>query len=132
MDIQLYAGILLVLRLISMSFIFIVLRKQLALFKQPISDNIRWFRVTLFVLAMAVFIGNIIPAGIDILTVFADLPRSVRTVKPISLLYTMDAAGTSLVSSILIWTLYRMASGEKKLTDRTQHRLEDELIQERK
>lgn len=119
MDIQTYASILLVIRLVSMWFIGSVLVRQMILFRYPIAKPLVWFRRTLFLLALFVFIGNIAPLIIDALTIWGDLTRSTRIVKPISLVYTIDAAGTALLSSVLIWTLYRLASGEKTQTDTT-------------
>lgn len=136
--IELYASFLLVIRIISMTFIFMVLKRQWGLFKIPIQDEARidkkaarHFRRVLFILALIIFIGNIIPAGIDIMTLITDNTGRPRIVQPISVLYTMTASGTALLSSYLIWRLYRLAAGEKIITDRTQYRLEDELKEEK-
>jgi hypothetical protein len=109
MGIHEYAAILLVIRVASMTLMASVLRRQLQLFKLYIDKEIAGYRRILFALATAIFVGNIIPAGIDALTLFSIVTRSAKTVNGISLLYTLAWATTSLLSSILIFRLYRMS-----------------------
>lgn len=123
MDIKTYATILLVIRIVSMILIGVVLYKQLMLFKRPIDKEITHYRRLLFFLALAIFLGNIIPALIDILTIFGDLERSARIVKPISVIYTMDAAGTSVLSSLMIFAIYRNALHVDKTHTDSEHTL---------
>lgn len=118
MDIHTYAVILLVIRIASMILMGLVIKRQLELFRLRVPQEIKLYRVILFVLALGIFIGNITPAIIDVLTIFGDVDRSARIVKPISLLYTIDAAGTALLSSILIFWLYRMSNAaDEKFVD---------------
>lgn len=119
MDIKVYAAILLVARVISMGFTGAVVLMQLGLFKLPIEGEdgmttdrrrrIRSYRKVLFGLAVAAFVSNIIPTVIDILTIFDMLERSSRVVQPASLVYTMTWAGSSILTSILLWSLYYMS-----------------------
>ena len=81
-SIQLIAVFLLLARLISVVFIVIVLRLQWRLFKSAIDfslvPNLSAFernrvylaRKVLFALAVAVFLGNMIPIVIDTITIF--------------------------------------------------------------
>lgn len=109
MDIRLYAGILLVARIASLILMGLVLRRQLQLFKLPIDKEIRRYRVILFLLALAIFAGNIVPSVIDLLTITETLTRSTKTVNGVSLLYTLAWVMTSFLSAILIFWLYRMS-----------------------
>lgn len=116
-------------------FIFFVLKRQYSLFKLPIKDEgkldgkaIRHFRAVLFGLALIVFIGNIVPFGIDLLTILNDdfIGRP-GTVRVVSFIYTLSASLTSLISSYLIWRLYRLAADEKDITDLTVRRQREEM-----
>lgn len=131
--IELYATLLLVIRLTSMTFIFFVLRRQFSLFRLPIRDAsqydvkaLKHFRVVLFTLALIIFLGNIVPAAIDIITLLNQDTGRPRVVQPISIIYTMTASMTALISSYLIWRLYRLAADEKEITDLTVKRLKNE------
>lgn len=123
MDIQTYAAILLVIRVISMGLMAAVLFRQLELFRLPVPKDIKWYRIVLFILALGVFLGNIVPAGIDILTIFGEVVRSAKVVNGIGLIYSLDAAGTSLLSSILIFWLYRMSHTVDKSHTESDHTL---------
>lgn len=116
MTIKSYALTLLITHIASMVFIFLVLKRQWALMKLPIPPNIKRFRLTLFILSLAIFAGNIVPIIIDSLTLFIDTGRP-QTVKPVSLMYAYSNGITALVSSYLIWTLYRLAADTKSVTD---------------
>lgn len=108
MSIQTLAAILLIGRLTSVVFILMVLKRQLALFHHPIDDHIRNFRVMLFALACVIFLGNMVPILIDTLTVFSDVTRN--NPSSIGIAYAFSNNITSLVASIFIWLLYRMAA----------------------
>ena len=109
-----------------MALMSVVIRKQWALFKLPIDHSILRFRRTLFFLTLAIFIGNIIPAVIDLLTLF-DLTTRPLTVQLPSVLYSFDNSITALLSSYLIWRLYRLAADERAITDFTEKSLTDKL-----
>lgn len=109
MDIKVYAAILLIVRIASMILMGAVLKRQLQLFKMPIDKEIKHYRIILFLLALAIFAGNIIPATIDFLTIVDGLTRSAKTINGVGLVYSMAWTATSLLSAILIWWLYRMS-----------------------
>ena len=123
MDIHTYAAILLATRVVSMFLMGAVIRRQLQLFKLYIDKEIRHYRIILFVLAIAIFAGNVIPAGIDLLTITGDLVRSSKVVNGVSLVYTGAWATTSLLSSILIFWLYRMSHTVDTSHEESEHTL---------
>lgn len=123
MDIKIYAAILLILRIASLYFIGAVLKRQLELFKLFIDKEIRTYRRILFVLAVAIFIGNLIPGLIDILTITSTLTRSSQTINGVGLVYSSAWAATSLLSSVLIWWLYRMSHSVDKSHQESDHTL---------
>jgi len=132
-SITLYAAILLLVRIVSMTFITLVLKRQWELLKLPIKNAsqydvrvLKQFRVVLFTLVLVIFIGNLVPAIIDIATILHANTGRPNTVQPVSLIYTLTASVTSLVSSYLIWRLYRLAADEKDVTDLTVKRLKDQ------
>lgn len=123
MDIHLYASILLVIRIASLILIGAVIKRQLELFKLFIDKEIRTYRRILFVLAIAIFIGNLIPGTIDILTLVGEVTRSAKTISGVSLVYTGAWALTSLLSSVLIFWLYRMSHTVDQSHDESEHTL---------
>lgn len=131
-DIQIYAGILLVLRIVSMTFMSMVIAKQVSLFKFSVPKKIRRFRVVLFALAIAILIGNFIPAGINTLTILDVQTGRPAEVHLVSTIYTLNASLVALLSSYLIWRLYRLAANEKEITDLTAKRLTEEKKRNRK
>src|SRR5690606_24199300 len=99
--------------------------------KRKIPDHIRTYRVVLFILALVIFVGNIIPAGIDIYTLISDtIPRPDR-VPLMSVLYTFSASATALVSSILIWVLYNLARSEPANRDEQELAESAKLIRDK-
>ena len=129
--IGLYVSVLLIIRLISMGLLVSVIKKQLKLFKLPVEDEtlldtirIQHFRSTLFIMAFIIFIGNLIPAILDVLTIFMNHLIQTNTAY---FIYTIVNNITALASSYLIWKLYRIANNEKAKTDKIQLDLEQDL-----
>lgn len=108
MDIKTLAKILLIGHVVSASFMFFVLKKQLALFKLNIEPELVKFRKVLFGLSLAVFLGNFIPIVIDVLTIVSKVTRSQPST--IGIYYAFSNCIFSILSAILIWTMYRLAS----------------------
>lgn len=125
-SIKILAIVLLAMHAGSAAYIFNVLRKQASLLRLPIDTYLKHFRIVLFALSLAIFLGNIIPIFIDGVTLFVDIGRT-PSVRPISVLYAVSNALTALVSAYLIHMLYRLAANEKDITDYTQTTLEAEL-----
>lgn len=107
-SIQIIAAILLIIRIFSIVFMSSVIRKQFRLFKLPIREEVRMFRVVLFILAIVILIGNAIPVIVDTVTLLTDVPRS-PFLSHLSVTYALSNAITSLSSSLLIWFLYRIS-----------------------
>lgn len=109
MDIQLLASLLLLGRLISEGFIIAVLRKQWKIRKSPIHPKLRGLRKVLTLLAVLVFIGNLYPLGLDLVTLFNAGVRTNDTVNLVGTIYSLDNNLTFMFASILIWTLYKLS-----------------------
>lgn len=110
MSIQELAALLLIGRLVSTGFILAVIRLQWRLLKLPIRKSLRGMRRVLFAISLVVLLGNIIPITIDILTIFADIPRTSGNPKPIGIGYAISSNLSSLLQAIFIWLLYRLAA----------------------
>lgn len=106
LDIHVYAAILLSIRVVSMSLILFVLKKQWELFRLPIEKKAIGFRKTLFLSALVIFLGNIIPAIIDILTIHGSIVGRPSEVNTISVIYSFDNALVALLSSLFMWLIY--------------------------
>lgn len=118
MDIKTVALILLLGRIVSASFMVLVVRRQRALSKLPIDPELLPFRKTLNHLSLAILIGNIIPIVIDILTIAAtnSLERE-DSPSVTGVTYAFSNCITSAVSAYLIWTLYKQAAKTVLIAD---------------
>lgn len=99
------AFILLIMRLVSLGFISLVLYRQLRLFRLNIDSGLVRFRIVMFLLGVVFFLGNLLPIVVDYTYAF------VIQENDISLLvyYAISNATTSLVASIILWHIYRIA-----------------------
>ena len=121
MEIHAYAATLLLFRLSSMVLMGRVVLRQLELFKMPVDDDIKYFRVLLFVLSISILIGNFIPAIIDILTIADKLERSTSHVNGVSLVYTFATSLSFLLGSYLIYKLYDASQKADDTHDDSDH-----------
>lgn len=112
MPIKVLAALLLVVQVGTVIFIVSVLKRQWGLFKLYVEPDIRKFRRNLFVLALVIFFGNLVPLTIGFLTVIGAITRSASTVNLVSGIYTVANTLTLFFSSLLIWTLYRLANAK--------------------
>lgn len=118
MDIKEVASILLIGRLVSATFISLVIKRQLALFKKPIDPGLVGFRRILFFLSLAVLVGNIIPIVLDVATILAgDSLHREDSPSLVGVSYAFSNCITSAISAILIWTMYRQAAKTVILVD---------------
>ena len=120
LDIKTIALCLLIARLISVTFIVMVLVRQYRLFGLPIDfslvpgisklekRSVYRLRRVLFTLSVVIFLGNMIPILIDSLTLFVETSRSAH-VHTISIMYAFSNSLTAMFSAIMIWLLYRVA-----------------------
>lgn len=109
MNIQTIALLLLIGRLISEFFIIWVLRRQWQIRKARTHPRLIQIRRVLTLLALLVFIGNIYPLLLDVVTLFYPGVRTSQTVNPAGAFYAISTNLTFMFASILIWTLYKLA-----------------------
>ena len=113
-----YILILLGISAVAMGFIFRVIRKQLGLFKQPLTEkDIKNFRYTLFAISLVIVIMGLIPIAINVIALFIELSGNgnsgrPHTVSPISFVYSMGVHLQTLLLSYLLWRIYRLANGD--------------------
>ena len=115
MNIKVLATILLIGHTVSAGFIFFVLKRQLALFRLKIDPELVTFRRVLFFLSVAIFLGNFVPIGIDLLTIFSNLPRAKAS--PAGIYYAFSNMLVMMLSAGLIWTMYRLAAKTATLVE---------------
>jgi len=109
MNIQLLAFLLLVGRIIAITFNVLVIKRQRKIRKIPTHPRLLNIRRVLALLATLVFIGNIYPFVLDAVTLFDPAVRTAQTVKVSGALYAISTNLTFLCASILIWALYKLA-----------------------
>lgn len=110
MDIKLIAGIGFVVEVIASIFIFLVLVRQIKLFKHHVQEDLIWYRRILFIMSITIFVGSLLPMLIDLFTVFSLVRRTTDHVNLIGVVYFIANTLKSLLLSSLIWVLYRMAA----------------------
>ena len=118
MNIRTLAAIVLIGQSVSFFLMAAVLKKQLALFKLYIEPELKSFRLVLFLLALVIFLGNIIPTSISILTLTRTVTRSVDTINFVGMIYSMSNTLVASFSSVLIWTMYRLAKKTATLVEK--------------
>ncbi len=125
MDIKTIAAVLIVGRIVSVAFIFFVLRRQYELMKLPIEPEVYYFRKVLFATALLIFIGGITAIVVDTLTILADdsLHRE-DSPSLINMIYVFINEFTAIISAIFIWLLYRLA---RNTADNTEQNTADAL-----
>jgi len=107
MDIKTISALLFILHIVASTFMFLVIRRQLSLFKRYIDPELRRFRMVLFLLTMSIFIGNFIPLSIDLFNAIGEAPESAPLGR---IIYITANAIVSVISSGLIWSMYRLAA----------------------
>lgn len=119
-DLNSISAILFLLHLAASGFMLSVLRKQLRLFKKRIWPELRSFRRMLFLLSATIFIGNFVPLVIDFLNATNEAPYEVALGR---IVYITTNAIIAVVSSILIWSIYRYSA--KTIVIVAEHELEE-------
>lgn len=110
MDIQTLASILVTLHIVSGIFIGMVLKRQWGLFKHAIEDGLSAYRKVFFTLSLIIFLGNLNPIVIDVKTILTGPGGRPAHVSAISISYAVSNALVAVISSFLVYMLYRMAS----------------------
>lgn len=116
MDIRTIATLLLLGKIISLVFILLVLKKQWNIRKKTIHPTLRKYRTILFVLALVILIGTIIPIVVDLLTLLTNIDRE-NSPSIAGIIYAFSNDITFLIASILIWTLYKLSSAVIEIDD---------------
>lgn len=106
-DLNAISTILFILHLAASWFMLSVIIKQLGLFKKYIDPELRTFRLILFLLSTSIFIGNFVPLTIDFLNAITEAPDEVPFGR---ILYITSNAIVAVISTGLIWSMYRMAA----------------------
>lgn len=107
MSTVLYAVILLIFRVISMSLIIDVIKKQRQLRKRPIKDHkVVSLREDMYKLAILAMAMNIIPIIVDVLTLFSFTTRP-ATINVVSVVYMFSYSFGTLLLTGIIWRMYR-------------------------
>lgn len=111
-----FASGLLILRLISLYFVFYVIYKQLKIWnkvkKSKVVEKAIKFRALLFALAVAMLLKNIVPVGIDVVAIVSlgEVTLSMDKLSDsIIVQYFTSNAIFDLIMSSIIWLLYREA-----------------------
>ena len=121
LDIKTLALVLLIGRIIAVTFIILVLIKQWRLIRLPLDErttqffnakDVLQFRVVFFVIGCIILAINFVPILIDTITFFADnvLGRNPK-VPPISAAYALSNSFGTAILSAFVWLLYRLAEG---------------------
>lgn len=121
MNIRTLAWWLLLGQISSVIFMSLVLIRQVKLLVINAKDGLGGIRWLLFMLALVVTLGNIVPVVVDTGTVLGVITRSTNNINPVGLFYSVSNTGTALLSALLIWLLYRMAGNiliEYDITER--------------
>jgi hypothetical protein len=106
MTVQATAILLLILRLISLSLVILVLKRQLRLFKLDVDNDLVTFRAVMFGLGIIFFLGHILPIATDIFYGFIHTSDDDFN---ILVYYAISNCVSGLVASILLWNVYRIA-----------------------
>jgi hypothetical protein len=113
-DIKLIALSLLICRIVSVGFILAVLRKQWILLKARNHAEVATLRRVLFYLAVVIFLGQFVPILIDSATLIDQAKRS--TPSALGVAYAYSNAFTAMISSLLLWLVYRVSERREKKT----------------
>lgn len=117
MDIKTIALLLLIGRLTAFVFMGLVLSKQLKLFKATLPDSLRRVQKVLFFIALVIFVGQFIPIMIDVLTIIDSLSQKRGSPSVVGVAYAFSNNITSILASLFIWLLYRLAARTKITAD---------------
>lgn len=127
MDIRDTAIVLIILRVLSVVFLLLVVRRQIRLIKANNPSDVQTTRIGLFALALTLLVGNIIPLIINIyslchgiLVTHPSLPNE---------LYSYSNAITAAIASGTFWLLYRLVEQEITSSQQDNQDLQDENAQ---
>lgn len=110
-ELEIVAGILLILRIAAVHFIVKVLRTQRELMKRPIDAEISSYRKTLHLLTLGLLGSNIIPILFDTFIILKEsgIAFTEMSSTPFIVLYALSNAGASLLAGYLVAKIYSQA-----------------------
>lgn len=114
MQIEHYALILLIIRIIAVALIIRVIAIQTPLLKAVNDPHLTPLRVALLVMSYVLLLGNTIPVVIDILTVFQAMPRSAQVLTESTLVYGFSNAITSVIAAATLRIIYKTSADADK------------------
>ena len=109
MNIQTLALMLLIGRTVAIIFNVLVLKRQWKIRKVPTHPRLQKIRWVLSMLAVVVFIANLYPAWLDIVTLFDPAIRSTQVINLKGVIYSLDNNLGFMFASIFIWALYKLS-----------------------
>ncbi len=119
-EVKLLAGLLLALRLVAVSFLLLVIIRQLRLLRRTETEYTA-VRIVLITLVGITFIGQFIPIIIDTSTLLRDVTG---TPDGLLIAYALSNAITAVISSAGWWVLYRIIEKEaietKKILEKAE------------
>jgi hypothetical protein len=83
---------------------------QIRAFKLHAEKGVARFRKTMLGLSIVFLLGNVAPIILD--SYYAFLERTYDTEEGLIMIYAISNAIMSLSAAILLWTIYRIASGD--------------------
>ncbi len=110
MDLRLLSGLLLFGQIVSLVLIFLVLRTQRRVSKTAQNPELNGLRRVLFGLSLVIFVGNIIPIIINVLTLAEVIVRSTKTINLVGITYSVSNTLVAVASSVLVFMIYRLAA----------------------
>lgn len=112
MTIATVALILLIIRIIGLAFIAMVISVQYRLFKYAIDTGLVRFRMVMFLLGVVLLLSCVMPLYVDYYYAFVNTDIGWEH-NGLVVLYAVNNATSFLVSSYLLWKIYRIAGGDR-------------------
>lgn len=106
MTLQIIAFILLAIRISSVVLVYMVIVKQVQLFRRRIDYTLSTFRLVMFLLAFVFLISNGFPIVVDSYYAFIDIAATNNALLEG---YAISNALNALAGSILLWKVYDIA-----------------------
>lgn len=104
MEPSIISAVLLVGRLVAMSFLMTVAATQYRLLRSNVYPELQNLRATLFILTVVVMLSQVYPIVIDIYGIFD------RATPGMIIFYAFSNNGSAVLTSIMLWTIYRIAN----------------------
>lgn len=113
MDIKIIAAVLLTLRLMSVAFLYLVLKRQVRYLRSKKEPELQNVRILLTSLTAIILLGQLVPILIDSVTLLDVVERSMSRPHPIGIAYALSNGTTAVVTSYLLYKLYKTIEGHR-------------------